>query len=95
MTLKVSTSRVRRLIGNPTQVAQELKEFSANVKALEKDASGLIKRYPNYYLAFYRRKRVALSKTLPGIFVITDKLNIPRSDLAIMKLSRDTLVLCS
>ena len=43
----------------------------------------LIKKYPNYWVAFHEGKRVALAESLGSVFKTTDANSIPRGNMVV------------
>lgn len=73
-------SEVLKVIGNPKQVAREMKEFRQRAKVFSTaNSTQLIAQYPNQWVAANEKGVVAHAKTLPALMDRLVKVNIPPS----------------
>ncbi len=87
MTKPISDQEVRKYFGDPIVVDQEMRDFqkSANVvTAMEKQ---LIKEYPNHWVAVYKGKVKAMSKSFTGLMEEVDKQGLSRGRVIVRYLN--------
>ena len=85
--------RLKDLIDNPSQVARELRSFSANVRSMDAQLRRLQKKFPNQYVAFHNGRSVALAKSMKALLQEVDRLSIPRENVATHFLGTRTMIL--
>lgn len=73
-----------RLLGNPDELAQQLKAFARDAEVFSSAREHLIAKYPKQWVAVYDGKVQATSSTLPKLLQMLDRLKVSR-DRAIVR----------
>ena len=90
-----ATDEIRRLIGNPAQVAQELAKFRETTEILSSNQPRLIDEYAKQWVALYDHKVQANAGTLDELMAEVDSAGLPREHVIVRFVDKDvrTLVL--
>ena len=76
-------------IGDPADIARELKEFSRSTRSLDKQLPDLVDRYPDQWVAVLDGKVRAHGRTFEEVMQKIDQEGLPRKRTLVRFLERD------
>ena len=86
---------IRRLLGDPKRVDQELERFQKATALLSSRHPSLIERYPKQWVAVYDGKVRARAKTFDALMAQVDRKKLPRGHIIVRYIDKTqrTLIL--
>ena len=86
---------VREQIGNPREVARQLRSFQRAARVLSSRQHHLISRYPNQWVAVHKGGVQATGRTLRSLLAKMDRVGLPRHETIVRFIDRNqrTLIL--
>ena len=81
--MTTSATEMLQECGGLEQVLKDMGSVRSSQIAFSGQRQELIKKYPNYWVAFHEGRRVALGKSLDSVFKAADENSIPRGKMVI------------
>jgi hypothetical protein len=81
-------ARVLEILGDPRDVARDLRAFSDDARVLSSKRQHLLERYPNMWVGIYERKVVAKGESLDSVIEQLVALGIPRGRAIVRFISK-------
>lgn len=81
--MPTNVREVLEKLGDLKAVDRELRAFKKDAQALSAHHPGMIKKYPNQWIAFYQGKVRAQARTFEAVLNLINKLDLPRDRVII------------
>ena len=76
-------------MGDPKQVAKELRSFSRSARLLSVDRDSLMERYPKRWIGIYKGAVRADARTFEGLMAALDSAELPRKSVVVQYIDED------
>jgi hypothetical protein len=93
MARKTASADLRSLIGDPQQVANDLRRFRRTTRVLSSDRPRLIAEYPKRWVALYDGEVAATSRTFTSLLKSLDRKHLPREHVVIRYIDEDERIM--
>lgn len=81
-------ARVLEMLGDPRDVARDLRAFQDDARVLSSKRQHLLEQYPNMWVGIHERKVVAKGETLDAVVEQLVALGIPRGRAIVRFISK-------
>lgn len=81
-------ARVLKMLGDPRDVARDLRAFQDDARVLSSKRQHLLEQYPNMWVGIHERKVVAKGETLDAVVEQLVALGIPRGRAIVRFISK-------
>ena len=81
-------AKVLEMLGDPKEVARDLRAFRKDARVLSSKRQHLISQYPNQWVGVHNNKVVAKGGTLDSVVEQLDALSIPRGRAIVRYISK-------
>jgi hypothetical protein len=85
----MSELEIKKIIGDPAQLAAELQKFSKNSKLLSSKRAHLISKYAKRWVAIYDNSVKADGTNLNELLTKVDAMNLPRNHVVIRYIDKN------
>ena len=81
-------SKVLEMLGDPKEVARDLRAFRKDARVLSSKREHLISQYPNQWVGIHKNQVVATGKTLDSVVEQLHALRVPRGRAIVRYISK-------